>query len=566
MISKTRILSFAVPLKKIVCLIVGSVLVLASVAFAWEKDKPAVPPVVPPNPNNLPKVLLIGDSISGGYYKLVAKALEGKAIVAKSSDNGESTAVGVIKIDGWLSDIQWDVIHFNWGVWDMYGWQYAADDRAPAAYAKRLETLVQRMKKTGAKLIWATTTPVPPGAEKTMLTRFKTKVVIDPDLERQYQDAALQVMKKHDVQVNDLYALIKPHRSEFQKDDDVHFSGEGYGLMAKQVADSILQNLGRATEKRDPEPKPELAAPTAEKSVKELQEDFLKLKFGMFLHYNMATYTGEQWVKGYPDPSTFNPEGLVDTDAWANAAKAAGMTYGILTVKHVAGFCLWDSKYTTYDVMNPKCPYQQDLVAQFIKSFKSRGLKVGLYYHWRHPGFGDPNKHKVLAPECDPATHSQEEQKEFQLKQIAELLEKYPDCFYFWNDAYDPQIGTAEEVLKMERSIRPNILASSNWWNWGKKGTPYLDIAVKELSHFPENNQAPGETCFSMAGRKWFWDSSIRGYDSAQDIVDKLRTANARHSNLLLNVPPNKQGKLDDAAVKVLTEVGKLLNADAVAK
>ena len=119
------------------------------------------------------------------------------------------------------------------------------------------------------------------------------------------------------------------------------------------------------------------AEPT--RSVEQLQEDFRKLDFGMFIHYNMATYHGVQWVEGYPDPSTFDPGGRIDTDAWAAAAKSAGMTYAVLTVKHVGGFCLWDSKYTTYDVMHPDCPYQQDLVAQFIRSFKSRGLKVGLY-------------------------------------------------------------------------------------------------------------------------------------------------------------------------------------------
>lgn len=217
---------------------------LPTVGFAWEKDKPAKPAVVPANPNHLPQVLLIGDSISGGYYQPVAKALEGKAVVAKSGDNGESTAVGVMKIDGWLGDTKWDVIHFNWGVWDMYGWQYASDDRSPAMYAQRLETLVVRMKKTGAKLIWATTTPVPPKPEGTMLKRWKKEVVISPDLERQYQEAALQVMKKHEVKVNDLYALLKPRRSELQADDNVHFSQAGSGLMAKQVADCILRNLG----------------------------------------------------------------------------------------------------------------------------------------------------------------------------------------------------------------------------------------------------------------------------------------------------------------------------------
>jgi acyl-CoA thioesterase-1 len=217
---------------------------LPSSAFAWEKDKPASPPVIPPNPNNLPKVLLVGDSISATYLQPVAKALEGKAVVAKSGDNGESTAVGVLKIDGWLGDTKWDVIHFNWGVWDIYGWQYASDDRSPAAYAQRLETLVVRMKKTGAKLIWATTTPCPPKAEGTMLKRWKKEVVISPELEREYRDAALQVMKKHDVQVNDLYALLKPRQSELQKEDNVHFAQAAAYMMAKQVADCILKNLG----------------------------------------------------------------------------------------------------------------------------------------------------------------------------------------------------------------------------------------------------------------------------------------------------------------------------------
>jgi hypothetical protein len=234
---------------QILCLLA----LLPSSAFAWEKDKPATPPVIPPNPNNLPKVLLIGDSISSTYLQPVAKTLEGKAVVAKSSDNGESTAVGVLKIDGWLGDTKWDVIHFNWGVWDMYGWQYASDDRSPAAYAQRLETLVVRMKKAGAKLIWATTTPVPPNAEGTMLKRWKKEVVISPELEREYRDAALQVMKKHEVQVNDLYSLLKPRQSELQAVDNVHFAQAAAYLMATQVADSIRKNLP-GENKTDPKP------------------------------------------------------------------------------------------------------------------------------------------------------------------------------------------------------------------------------------------------------------------------------------------------------------------------
>ena len=296
-------------------------------------------------------------------------------------------------------------------------------------------------------------------------------------------------------------------------------------------------------------------APTAKKSLREMQEEFRKLQFGMFIHYNMATFKGVQWVSGYHSPADFNPGAKIDTDAWADAAVSAGMKYGVLTAKHVGGFCLWDSKYTTYNVMNPACPYQQDLVAQFIKSFKSRGLKVGLYYCWRHPGFAA--QYKVLPPECDPAQHSLAEQIEFQKKQIAELIEKYPDVFYIWNDGLDPDIMTAEEANGFLRGFARDLLASSNWWDWSKKGTPFIDIAVKEMRPFPDGNQAPGETCWCLE-QGWFWKEGARPKIASQ-VVELLTTANSRNSNFLLKVGPDKQGKFDKSSVKVLAEIGKLL-------
>jgi len=301
-------------------------------------------------------------------------------------------------------------------------------------------------------------------------------------------------------------------------------------------------------------------------SVKVLQAEFLKLKFGMFIHYNMATYKGVQWVSGYQDPSTFNPGvDTIDTDAWADAAVSAGMKYAVLTVKHVSGFCLWDSKYTTYDVMHPDCPYKKDLVAQFIKSFKSRGLKVGLYYCWRHPRFGNPKKYKVLPPECDPSTHSMEEQNEFQMKQIAELLEKYPDVFYIWNDGLDPKmVVTADEFLAHIRGIRPGVIASANWFDWSKKGEPYVDIAVTETKHFPKGNKAPGETCWCLE-QSWFWNKKFRP-KKAQDIARQIDIANSRNANFLLNVAPDKRGNFGKASVKVLEEIGKIRNPNATPK
>lgn len=304
------------------------------------------------------------------------------------------------------------------------------------------------------------------------------------------------------------------------------------------------------------------ASAPAQPSFTPLQAEFLKLEFGMFIHFNMATFHNVEWVVGYPDPSTFDPGGKVDTDAWADAAVAAGMKYAVLTAKHVGGFCLWDSQYTTYDVMHPDCPYQQDLVAQFIKSFTSRGLKVGLYYCWRHPGFDagkNKGKFKVLPPECDPATHTLEQQIQFQKAQITELVTKYPEVFYLWNDALDPNIMPAAAAHAFFNELRrkhPNLLASANWWSWAKKGTPYLDIAVKEMRQFPESNPFAGETCWKLE-QAWFWKQGAKPKPATQ-VLKLLTTVNRRRSNFLLNVAPDRHGRFTEASRQTLIELGKL--------
>lgn len=291
-----------------------------------------------------------------------------------------------------------------------------------------------------------------------------------------------------------------------------------------------------------------------------LKADFRELGFGMFIHFNMATYVGQQWVEGYPCPSKFDPGGPIDTDAWADAAKAAGMTYGVLTAKHVAGFCLWESSHTEYDIMHPKSPVQEDIVAKFVDSFTSRGLKAGIYYCWRSPGFDD--KYKVLPPECDPATHSLEEQVEFQKKQIAELLQKYPRIFYVWNDALDDMIMPAEDALEWTRSLGPKVIACGNWWDWGKKGQPYLDVAITEKRHFPEGHKHVGETCWTLE-RSWFWEEGFKPTVTAERIAREIRTAHSRNANFLLNVGPDQQGRIVPESLEVLRAIPAALEKAA---
>ncbi len=494
----------------------------------------------------LPRVLLIGDSICGGYQQGVKKLLAGKAVVVKQPGNGQHTWNGLEKLDKWLGDGKWDVIHFNWGLWDVayrnpesknFGHLDKVDGKLTTSlvdYEKNLRKLIARLKKTGAVLVWASTTPVPNGEPG----RIKGDEV-------KYNAAAAKIMATNGIAVDDLHAEVV--RQGRPKGNNVHDTGN----LCRKVADSIVAALAS----RGTAATSDKETFGTKKPVKELQDDFLKLRFGMFIHFNIATYKGVQWVLGYPVPSTFNPGDTVDTDMWADVAVSAGMKYGILTAKHVSGFCLWESKYTTYDVMHPDCPYKTDLVAQFIKSFKSRGLKVGLYYCWRNPGFGE--RFKVLPPECDPATHSLEEQNDFQKAQIAELLNRYPDVFYIWNDGLDDRVMPAHEILTHIRSISPNTLASANWWSWAKKGTPYVDIAVKETRHFPEGNTAPGETCWKLE-QKWFWEKGFHA-GSAKSIMGHMATAHSRNSNFLLNVGPDQKGNIIESSVETLAQIGKLL-------
>jgi len=169
----------------------------------------------------LPRVLLIGDSVSRGYTQSVRKALAGKANVHRAPANCGPTASGLRNIDVWLGDGKWDVIHFNFGI----------HDRATpiSDYTQRLEQLIERMKKTGAKLIWASTTPIPdnPAHNQTAASIVERN------------QAAAVLMKKHGIATDDLFAAITPHLAEMQNPNDVHFNAKGYDFLGETVAKAI---------------------------------------------------------------------------------------------------------------------------------------------------------------------------------------------------------------------------------------------------------------------------------------------------------------------------------------
>ena len=188
-----------------------------------------------------PKVLIIGDSISLGYTPHVVEMLKSEADVVHNRGNAQHSGTGVKKIDDWLGDTKWDVIHFNWGLWDLcyrnpeskvQGRRDKVNGTLTLTleeYEKNLDQLVARMAKTGAKLIWASTTVVPDG---------EAGRKVGDDLK--YNGVASRVMEEYGVPTNDLNKLSRTFLPElFTAPGNVHFKAEGSQRLAAQVADSI---------------------------------------------------------------------------------------------------------------------------------------------------------------------------------------------------------------------------------------------------------------------------------------------------------------------------------------
>lgn len=217
-------------------------------ATAKTKKAPAPAMVPVEDVAGLPRILLIGDSISIGYTVDVREKLKGKANVHRPLTNCGPTTNGLKGLDAWLATggegKKWDVIHFNWGLHDLKYMGPNGENLAepgspgshrqvsPEEYRKNLETLVARLQKTGAKLIWRNTTPVPKGA--------KGRVVEDAVV---YNDIAKDVMAQAKVPTHDLYGFALPRLDAIQKPADVHFTQEGSAILADDVVRVILEAL-----------------------------------------------------------------------------------------------------------------------------------------------------------------------------------------------------------------------------------------------------------------------------------------------------------------------------------
>lgn len=193
------------------------------------------------------KVLIIGDSISIGYTPFVKEELESVADVFHNPGNAKHTGVGIDSIDTWISDtMDWDVIQFNWGLWDLcyrhpdakvYGNRDKVNGDITFSvekYASNLEFIIKKMKKASdAKLIFVTTSYVP----ENEAGRYMEDAI-------RYNQSAKSILKEYDILTNDIYNRSKEiHKTHGKGSDDVHYTDKGSELLGKEISKFLLREI-----------------------------------------------------------------------------------------------------------------------------------------------------------------------------------------------------------------------------------------------------------------------------------------------------------------------------------
>ena len=283
-----------------------------------------------------------------------------------------------------------------------------------------------------------------------------------------------------------------------------------------------------------------------------------ELKFGLFVHWGPVSLKGTEigWSRGgerrgRKDKSTgeipvevydnlykqFNPVEF-NADEWMQTAKAAGMRYLVFTSKHHDGFSMFDSKLTDYKITNS--PFKRDVVKELADACHKAGLKLGYYYSpvdWHHPDYRTANHQRYI---------------EYMHGQLREICTNYGQIDIIWFDGLG---GTAkdwdsENLFKMIRQLQPHVILND------RAGLPAdHDTPEQRIGKF--QNDRPWETCMTIC-QQWAWKPNDR-MKSQKECIQTLVRVTGGDGNLLFNVGPMPDGRIEPRQVQRLKEMGDWL-------
>ncbi|MBV9182822.1 MAG: alpha-L-fucosidase, partial [Acidobacteria bacterium] len=289
--------------------------------------------------------------------------------------------------------------------------------------------------------------------------------------------------------------------------------------------------------------------------------EYERLRFGISYHFSMNTFTGDDYETGHVPASTYNPSQL-DVEQWLGVAKELGAGYAVLTAKHMSGFCLWDSKNYAYDVAASGNP--TDVVAAFVAACRRFGIRPGFYYCILDPH--NEGKFDWNAPVADDYYTL--------IKQhLTELHTRYPNTFYQLLDiTWKISQSQRWELYRLIKSLSPDCLVVMNqafyqsrrnqgrivepasWPTDVVNGEDTLPPADGHDPHIRFANRTyylPMEAWIPTGPpykpmppmHSWFWREDFKT-QSAETIAGVYRDCIQRKSNLLLNLSPDKTGRL----------------------
>jgi alpha-L-fucosidase len=299
-----------------------------------------------------------------------------------------------------------------------------------------------------------------------------------------------------------------------------------------------------------------------------------RAELGLFTHFGMNTFTDREWGDGREDPRAFNPARF-DARQWARAAKAGGFKYVILTAKHHDGFCLWPSKYTEHSVKNsPWRDGHGDVVREFVNAMRAEGLRPGLYLSpWdRHERtYGDSPRYN-----------------DYYIAQLTELLTQYGpvvELFFDGANGEGPngkkQVYDWDRVHDTVRRLQPGALMFSDAgpdirWIGNERGTagdpnwctvdpalvPNAGYDAPQVGEWLQHGNAdgvvwrPGEADVSIRPGWFHHEPENAKVRSTENLMELYFASVGRNANLLLNVPPTRDGLFHEADARRLAEFG----------
>ncbi len=281
-------------------------------------------------------------------------------------------------------------------------------------------------------------------------------------------------------------------------------------------------------------------------------------RFGMFIHWGPVSQAGTEisWSRGSEIPveeydmlyKQFNPVNF-NAEEWVKLARDAGMKYIVFTSKHHDGFCMWDTKYSDYNIMNT--PFQRDVVGELADACRKYGIELGIYHStcdWHHPDFPLTSPGGRVRKEVSDL----DRYTDYLKNQSVEIIEKYGPLLVMWYDVpqeFDSIRG--QGVIDRIREVQDNILVNNRT---GAKG----DFDTPEQRVGSYKDERPWETCMTIA-RQWAWKPNDIVKSLGQSIQSLVRSAGG-DGNLLLNVGPMPDGSIEPLQVERLREMGVWLH------